>query len=153
MLIDIWVLILVTKMYIEKLLSFELRQFKSLSIVCCWNRNTTVKLKLCCGCVLQCKMLFQPFFFISVSQSFNHWIIFSQPLTPLLSSSLTQANHHVFSSVPHFSPRVGTYETGVTAHPHCLLEFRYPECCSCVICMAGFGPLTGERECGFELFI
>lgn len=40
---------------------------------------------------------------LHLSHSINHWIIFSQPLTPLLSSSLTPANRHVFSSIPHSS--------------------------------------------------
>lgn len=44
------------------------------------------------------------------------------------------------------SSAVGTYETDVTAHPLCLLEFPYPECCSCVIFIAGFGPPLLENE-------
>lgn len=63
-----------------------------------------------CVCVLYCKVLFSHmklFFFISCpfpSQSFNHWIMISQPLTTLLSSSLTPANRsypsHVFPLRP-----------------------------------------------------
>ncbi len=146
-----------THIYMEELLSFELRQLKSVF------RNIIMKLKLCCVYLMQDAFQSHEAILLhlvsvsqSVIQSLNH--VLSTLITALLSSSLTAANRsyasHVFSLRPSLlSSVVATYETGVTIHPRCLLEFCYPECCSCVICMAGFGPLTGERECGFELFI
>lgn len=130
--------------------------------MCCLIRNLIMKLKLSWVYLMQ--DAFQSYEAIllhlmsvsqSVIQSLNH--ILSTLITALLSSSLTPATRSSLSvprsAPPLLSSVVATYETVVTVHPHCLLEFRYPECCSCAICMAGFGPLTGERECGFELFI
>ncbi len=62
-----------------------------------------------------------------VIQSLDH--VLSTLITALLSSSLPIVPTPLMSSrsaPPLLSSVVATYETGVTVHPRCLLEFRFP---------------------------